>query len=84
MHRIDDDWKKRFEFRLYPSEMVVVPVPNRQPVNAFFDAAGTLAAFCDNYPQATLRFLTQKDMLQQNSIVRIVRISSTSSTPCRK
>jgi hypothetical protein len=46
--------------------------------------AATLSQFCDAYPGATLRFLTPKEMLLAKSVLGVVRISSTSSTPCRK
>jgi hypothetical protein len=46
--------------------------------------AATLSQFCDAYPRATLHFLTRKEMLQIKSIVSVVKISSTSSTPCQK
>lgn len=46
--------------------------------------AATLSRFCDSYPRATLRFLTRKEMLMAKSVVSIVRVSSTSSTPCKK
>jgi hypothetical protein len=46
--------------------------------------AATLSQFCDAYPRATLHFLTHKELLQVKSIVTVVKISSTSSTPCQK
>jgi hypothetical protein len=46
--------------------------------------AATLSQFCDAYPGATLHFLTRKEMLLAKSILNVVRMSSTSSTPCRK
>jgi hypothetical protein len=46
--------------------------------------AATLSKFCDTYPRATLRFLTRKEMLLAKSVVSVVRISSGSSTPCKK
>jgi hypothetical protein len=46
--------------------------------------AATLSQFCDAYPHAVLRFLTRKEMLQTKSVVSIVQMSSTSSTPCKK
>jgi hypothetical protein len=46
--------------------------------------AATLAQFCENYPRATLRFLTRKEMLLEKSIASIVQISSSSSTSCKK
>lgn len=46
--------------------------------------AATLSQFCDAYPRATLHFLTRKELLEVKSIVTVVKISSTSSTPCQK
>jgi hypothetical protein len=46
--------------------------------------AATLSQFCDAYPRGTLHFLTHKELLQIKSIVSVVKISSTSSTPCQK
>jgi hypothetical protein len=46
--------------------------------------AATLSQFCDAYPRATLHFLTHKELLQVNSIVSVIKISSTSSTSCQK
>ena len=46
--------------------------------------AATLSQFCDAHPKATLHFLTHKELLDVKSIVSIVKISSTSSTPCQK
>ena len=46
--------------------------------------AATLSKFCDAYPHAVLRFLTRKEMLQAKSVVSVVQMSSTSSTPCKK
>jgi hypothetical protein len=46
--------------------------------------AATLSQFCDAYPKATLHFLTRKELLDVKSIVSVVKISSTSSTPCQK
>lgn len=46
--------------------------------------AATLSQFCDAYPHAVLRFLTRKEMLLTKSVVGVVRMSSTSSTPCKK
>jgi len=46
--------------------------------------AATLSKFCDAYPHGVLRFLTRKEMLQAKSVVSIVQMSSTSSTPCKK
>ena len=46
--------------------------------------AATLSQFCDDYPKATLHFLTRKELLDINSITSVVKISSTSSTSCQK
>lgn len=59
----------------------IAVIPKQDSIAA---TAGTLSAFCDANPRSTLRFLTRKDLLQATSIVRIVQLSSTGSTPCRK
>jgi hypothetical protein len=46
--------------------------------------AATLSQFCDAYPRTTLHFLTHKELLEIKSIVSVVKIPSTSSTPCQK
>jgi len=46
--------------------------------------AATLSQFCDDYPRATLRFLTRKELLLAKSVASIVQISSNSSTSCKK
>jgi hypothetical protein len=46
--------------------------------------AATLSQFCDAYPRATLHFLTRNELLHANSIVSVIKISSTSSTSCQK
>jgi hypothetical protein len=46
--------------------------------------AATLSQFCDDYPKATLHFLTQKELLQIKSVTSVVKIRSTSSTSCQK
>jgi hypothetical protein len=46
--------------------------------------AATLSRFCDTFPHATLHFFTQKELRDVGSIANIVRIRSTSSTPCQK
>jgi hypothetical protein len=46
--------------------------------------AATLSQFCDTYPRATFHFLTCKELLDVKSIVRVIKISSTSSTSCQK
>lgn len=59
----------------------IAVIPKQDNVAA---TAATLSAFCDAYPRGTLRFLSRKDLLQANSIGHIVKMSSTSATPCRK
>jgi hypothetical protein len=46
--------------------------------------AATLSRFCDAYPHGVLRFLTRKEMLAAKSVANIVRMSASSSTPCKK
>lgn len=59
----------------------IAVIPKQDSIAA---TAGTLSAFCDANPQSTLRFLTRKDLLQATSIIRVVQLSSTGSTPCKK
>ncbi len=59
----------------------IAVIPKQDNVAA---TAATLSQFCDSYPKSTLHFLTRKEMLQVKSIVNVIRISSTSSTPCQK
>jgi len=59
--------------------IAVVPKQNTVPATA-----ATLSQFCDTYPTSTLRFLSQRDLLANRSLPDIVRISSTSATPCKK
>ena len=46
--------------------------------------ASTLAQFCNNFPRATLRFLSRRDLAMKKSVLDIVRVSSDASTSCRK
>ncbi|MDO8977626.1 MAG: hypothetical protein Q7V17_00165 [Afipia sp.] len=59
----------------------IAVIPKQDSVAA---TAATLSKFCDAYPRSTLRFLSRKDLLQTNSVSRIVKMSSTGSTSCRK
>ena len=59
----------------------IAVVPKQDSIPA---TAATLSQFCDNYPRATLRFLTRKEMQSTKSIAGIVQMSSGSSTPCKK
>jgi hypothetical protein len=59
----------------------IAVIPKQDNVAA---TAATLSQFCDSYPKSTLHFLTRKEMLQVKYIVNVIRISSTSSTPCQK
>jgi hypothetical protein len=59
----------------------IAVVPKQDSIPA---TAATLSQFCDNYPRATLRFLTRKEIQSTKSIVGIVQMSSGSSTPCKK
>jgi hypothetical protein len=59
----------------------IAVIPKQDNVAA---TAATLSQFCDSYPKSTLHFLTRKEMLQVKSIANVIRISSTSSTPCQK
>jgi hypothetical protein len=59
----------------------IAVIPKQNDVAA---TAATLSHFCDTYPRATLHFLTEKEQRATGSIGTIVRIKSTSSTPCEK
>jgi hypothetical protein len=59
--------------------IAVIPKQDSLPATA-----ATLSQFCDAYPRATLHFLTRKELLDVKSITSVIRISSTSSTPCQK
>ena len=58
----------------------IAVIPKQDSVAA---TAGTLSTFCNTYPRGTLRFITRKDQKTGTSISRIVKLSSTSSTPCK-
>jgi hypothetical protein len=59
--------------------IAVIPKQDSLPATA-----ATLSQFCDAYPRATLHFLTRKELLDVKSITSVIKISSTSSTPCQK
>ena len=59
----------------------IAVVPKQDSIPA---TAATLSQFCDNYPRATLRFLTRKEMQSTKTVGGIVQLSSGSSTPCKK
>jgi hypothetical protein len=66
-------------FILRDGAIAVLPKQNNVAATA-----ATLSQFCDTYPRATLHFLTEKEQHDIGSIGIIVRIKSTSSTPCQK
>jgi hypothetical protein len=66
-------------FILRDGAIAVLPKQNNVAATA-----ATLSQFCDIYPRATLHFLTEKEQRDVASIGLIVRIKSTSSTPCQK
>jgi hypothetical protein len=59
----------------------IAVVPKQDSIPA---TAATLSQFCDSYPRATLRFLTRKEVQSTRTVGGIVRISSGSSTSCKK
>lgn len=59
----------------------IAVIPKQDGVAA---TAATLSAFCNAYPRATLRFLSRKELAQGASVGRVVQMSSTAATPCRK
>jgi hypothetical protein len=66
-------------FILRDGAIAVLPKQNNVAATA-----ATLSQFCDTYPRATLHFLTEKEQRDIGSIGIVVRIKSTSSTPCQK
>ncbi|WP_246738419.1 hypothetical protein [Bradyrhizobium sp. CCBAU 051011] len=59
----------------------IAVIPKQDSVSA---TASTLAQFCDAHPHGVLRFITRKEKLVIRSVTDVARISSTSSTPCKK
>ena len=59
----------------------IAVIPKQDSIAA---TAATLSQFCDAYPRSTLHFLTHKELLEIKSFVSVVKIPSTSSTPCQK
>jgi hypothetical protein len=59
----------------------IAVVPKQDSIPA---TAATLSQFCDNYPRATLRFLTRKEMQSTKTVGGIVQMSSGSATSCKK
>ena len=59
----------------------IAVIPKQDSVPA---TAATLAQFCDAYPHSVLRFITRREKLSIRSVTDVARMSSTSSTPCKK
>jgi hypothetical protein len=59
----------------------IAVIPKQDSVSA---TAATLAQFCDAHPHGVLRFITRKEKLSIHSVSDVARMSSTSSTPCKK
>lgn len=59
----------------------IAVIPKQDSIAA---TAATLSAFCDVYPAGTLRFLTRRDLATTPTVSRIIQMSSTASTPCKK
>ncbi|WP_245320367.1 hypothetical protein [Bradyrhizobium lablabi] len=59
----------------------IAVIPKQDSVPA---TASTLAQFCDAYPHGVLRFITRKEKPAIRSVTDVARMSSTSSTPCKK
>lgn len=59
----------------------IAVIPKQDSIAA---TAATLSTFCDAYPAGTLRFLTRKDLATTPTVSRIIQMSSTSSTPCKR
>ena len=59
----------------------IAVVPKQDSISA---TAATLSQFCRAFPRATLRFLTRKELALSKSTLAIVRMSSGSTTSCKK
>ena len=59
----------------------IAVIPKQDSVPA---TAATLAQFCDAYPRGVLRFITREERLSIRFVTDVSRMSSTSSTPCKK
>jgi len=46
--------------------------------------AVTLSDFCQRFPRATLRFISQKELTKAGTMARTIAISSGGVTPCKK
>ncbi len=56
-------------------------IPKRNDISA---TASILSEFCQQFPGNTLRFVTPKEQLRAKTIPLMVKMSSTSATPCKK
>jgi hypothetical protein len=52
--------------------------------NSIAATAATLSDFCQRFPRATLRFISQKELSRAATISRTVALSSGGITSCRK
>lgn len=59
----------------------IAVIPKQDSISA---TAATLSQFCDRYPRSTLRFFTRKETQLPVSVSQVIRMSSQSSTSCRK
>ena len=59
----------------------VAVIPKQDSIAA---TAATLSRFCDANPRATLRFISKKEQAANKSMSRIVGLSSTGVTSCKK
>jgi hypothetical protein len=66
-------------FILKDGGIAVIPKQDSVPATA-----ATLSTFCTAYPRGILRFITRKELPQAKSIGKVVQMSSTGATPCRK
>jgi hypothetical protein len=66
-------------FVLKAGAIAVVPRDDR--ISA---TAGTLAQFCTQFPQQTLRFITRRESRLVRDLGRVVQLSTSLSTPCQK
>ena len=56
-------------------------IPKRNDISA---TAAILSDFCQAFPSRTLRFVTPKEQFRIKTVPALVKLASTSATPCKK
>jgi hypothetical protein len=59
----------------------IAVLPQKDTVSA---TAGTLAQFCTQFPQQTLRFITRQEARLAHNVGRVVQLGTSQSTSCQK